>query len=547
MGTSKIGAVPITTGTQSTTTVPAQANNNMSTLLMKRAAAVNITQQSPQYYNPLLVEINLLLPTKIREFNLWARHFYKIDPIVRSAIDLHSTFPMTGFYNVCENSKVKAYFDNIAFNVLNLPKLMQDVALEYWKLGNVFIFGEWDDEQVCWKRFTILNPDYIFIEGPVFGEAPTLKLDPSDSLRRAVSTNQFDVINKLDPSIVQYVKRGERIPLSNFVIELDYGNGENKELEVQQACHLAMKLSPYESIGIPLVYSCFRALILKDKAYRMLQHVLQSHITPIKMVKIGSDTAPATPESMDTFKELLDETSQDPSAWLFVPHTVNIDYITSAGKIVPMEPLNAFIKSEVLMGLGVSEQVLQGAGPQQSKGSAGLDVLLAKYSRLQEYFSRWIEQNVYRPLSIIQGYIDKDTGLPIVPKVCWEMMHLTRDVAERRLMSELQQRGLISKRTIRSSLGLDYELEEKWIKAEKENDIKDKSEQVELAKQHNLTIPPEPGKPGAAAGVPPVVPGVKPSGAPATAPAGSPGGTTPPAPGIAPTPPGAGTKPEPTE
>ena len=105
---------------------------------MRKYARAVISQGNADFYQPLVEESTLMLPTKSREIFQWCRHFYRSDSLVSAAVNFHSEFAINGFRNVCEDTKMQKYFYECAIDIIKLPQLLSFICLEWYKLGNCF-------------------------------------------------------------------------------------------------------------------------------------------------------------------------------------------------------------------------------------------------------------------------------------------------------------------------------------------------------------------------------------------------------------------------
>lgn len=224
-------------------TSPAQGNSNW------RGGGGSV-RQVPEIYSPLWLNSNLNLPRDRATINAWSRSFFALNPIVQNAVSLHSTYPISKLNIKCKNEKVEKFFSNM-IEEIDLMNVCCQIAQEYWILGEAFIYAELDERSAKWSRLLIQNPDYIVVKHSVIAGEPIISLRPDENLRRIVTSNRpADVQQRqrLDKSIIEHVKRGENIPLSNFYVS-----------------HLARRISPYETRGTGLIVSSFRQLMLFDK------------------------------------------------------------------------------------------------------------------------------------------------------------------------------------------------------------------------------------------------------------------------------------------
>ncbi|MFW6015121.1 MAG: hypothetical protein ACOCRK_01635, partial [bacterium] len=129
--------------------------NNVQRKMTKAATAGNISMGNPSFYHPLFQSTNMMLPRDRRERNEWCRHFYRVEPIIATSLDLHTEFPISEFNNVASDPYIKRFFDYMAFEKLDMINLLLDIGLEYWKLGDVFPFGQLNESEGMWERFVI--------------------------------------------------------------------------------------------------------------------------------------------------------------------------------------------------------------------------------------------------------------------------------------------------------------------------------------------------------------------------------------------------------
>ena len=426
--------------------------------------------------------------TQSREINQWCRHFRKTDGYVGALLDQHSEFPLTGMHIVCDDPKVKRFFEILFFDILKGPRLLEKINGEYWTMANVFPFGNWDDDKGIWTGFSLLNPDFVEVEKSSLIDEPVLKLDPDDNLKRIVASRQpkelYEKLCKIENGeLVNMISRGEKIPLNKFRVS-----------------HLAFKLSDYETVGTPIMFRAFKPLIQKDMIRRVQMAVYERHILPLKLIKVGSDQMPANPEAIKQVREAMEELSTDLSAWFVYHHAIQAEYVSSAGKIHPFDNENKWIREEIFAALMGNEAMVGsgGGGMSFATASIGMQIVINRYMRNQRVLCDWIKDTIFRPVAIAQDFKrQSEWGEEyIVPEVEFEFMKLKDDAQMKGLMKELMKSGLVSKQTFYTYMGLDETREQKQIAREKA------AEKADVLKSIKPTAPPP--APGAAGGMPPM-------------------------------------------
>ena len=148
----------------------------------------NTKMLGSSFYHPLFQSYNMLLPRDRRERNEWTRHFYRTNEIVASAIDFHTETPISNFSLQCPDKEIKDFFEYMLFDKLNINELLLNIGLEYWKIGDVFPFGQLNETEGIWDSFTMLNPDYINIVSNSLSNEQQIELVPDEQIKSIVES-----------------------------------------------------------------------------------------------------------------------------------------------------------------------------------------------------------------------------------------------------------------------------------------------------------------------------------------------------------------------
>lgn len=441
-----------------------------------RANSAEITIGNPTFYQPLFQSTNLLLPRDRRERNEWCRHFYRTEPIVATALDLHTEFPISDLNNVCSDPYIKKFFDYLAFEKLDMVNLLLEIGLEYWKLGDVFPFGQFNESEGLWEGFTLLNPDYVNVNASIFAKEQQIELIPDDQVTNIIAggpSGQFgDLYRQFPEDIVIAVKQGKNISLDSRLVS-----------------HIAHKASPYESWGLPLMMRCFKTLIYKDKLRQAQDAIANRHIMPLRVAKIGTPGEPMpSQDDIDAFRDILAAGEDDPNFFLVYHYGLSFDYVGSTGKILPLNTEFDFIQNELMTGLGITQAMLNGDGSTYSTAQVGAEALARRYASYRLRLESWIRKKVYRPISEVQGFYKPKNGTIaiknmspreirravsnkemelIVPKLLWQQQDLTSNQTAMNFIQSLRDKGLVSMTTVLPLLSLDPETEKRNLENER--------------------------------------------------------------------------------
>lgn len=443
---------------------------------MTRAASASVRMGNPSFYQPLFQTTNMLLPRDRREQNEWCRHFYRTEPIVATALDLHTEFPISDLSNICSDPYIKKFFDYMAFEKLDLVNLLLDIGLEYWKLGNVFPFGQFNETEGIWENFTLLNPDYVNVKSSIFAEEKIIELIPDDQITNIISGGPTGELGELyrqfpDDMIAQ-VKLGKNITLDDRLVS-----------------HITHKASQYESWGTPIMMRCFKTLIYKDKLRQAQDAIANRHIMPLRVAKIGTPGEPyPSNDDIESFRDILMEGEDDPNFFLVYHYGLSFEYVGSTGKILPLNQEFDFINTELMTGLCINQAMLSGEGPTYANAQVGYDTLARRYMSYRLRLESWIRNKVYKPISETQGFYRPVSGQIaskylsskeqrrlaakkemelIVPGLVWQQQDLTSNQSVMSFIQTLQGKGLVSMTTVLPMLSLDPETEKRNLERER--------------------------------------------------------------------------------
>ena len=443
---------------------------------MASGVGTNVKIGNPTFYHPLFQSTNMMLPRDRRERNEWCRHFYRTEPIVATSLDLHTEFPISDFSHICSDPSIKKFFDYMAFEQLDIINLLLNIGLEYWKIGDVFPFGQLNETDGTWEKFTLLNPDYMDIQSSMFADDPKIELIPDANLNAIIQGGPrgqwAEVYNQLPQDIVKNVQMGKNIGLDNRLVS-----------------HIAHKASQYETWGTPIMMRCFKTLIYKDKLRQAQDSIANRHIMPLRVAKIGMPNEPMpSQDDIDAFRDTLMEADADPNFFLVYHYGLSFDYVGSAGKILPLNQEFDFIQKELMNGLGMNQAMLNGEGPTYATAQVGFDTLARRYMSYRLRLESWIRHKVYKPIAEIQGFYkpvngeisskfmsDKQKRISIarkdmqlvVPEISWQQQDLTGNQTVMNFIQQLQQKGLVSMSTVLPLLNLDPETEKKNLEKER--------------------------------------------------------------------------------
>ena len=413
----------------------------------------NTERMSPEVYSPLFQLSNLNLPRDRITMNAWNRIYYDTHPLVRNAVNLHASFPISKINISCENKKVQDFFMDMSERI-DLYSVVYGAALEFWKLGEAFPYAELDENSGSWKKISILNPDYVHVKKSIIGNQTMISLRPDASIQRVVnSTNPSDMsLKKYIPKhIIDYVKSGKNIPLDSFNIS-----------------HLKLLSSPYDVRGTSIIVSCYKDLMMYDKLRESKFAQADGMINPLTLVKLGGNDYRPSQADLEAFRMILEEAQYDKDFKLVTHSDVSIERNGYGGGVMDISSDVTHIMDNLYAGLMCPKSLIDQEGATYASSSVGLEVLRQRYDIFRNMMKKWLERRIFAPICEIQDFFEYKNGEKrlLVPTIDFNHMNLYDMQDYINSISNFVGNKQVSLQTLHRSLGLSYEEERAKLRAE---------------------------------------------------------------------------------
>ena len=432
-----------------------------------RTAQVNTTYTSPNFYTPFTQPQAFQVPTNRKEVYTWAQWIYDNEPIVAAGIDFYSDFPLAGFKIECGSPYVKGYFEKLS-KKLNLISLMSQIAHHYYLHGDVILFATidcpkckgmggtnspCDHEGATFSHIDILNPDYIEIT-PGFGDMPaTYFYTPDENLIRICRDRQpIEQYNAIPEALRPIILQGQPLKLAN-----------------ESIWHLKHGSSAFAPYGTSILKRLMGVYAYKDKLRTAQWLIAERHILPIKMVKIGNDTRPASEEDLETMQDELANVAMDPLLTIVTHHAVDFDFVGANSKILPITNEMEQIETEFINALSLNKAIINGDGPSYSNAQVGLLALNKRLDQIRNQVAYWIEERLFRQVAEWNGFTTKgDSGEDkfVYPTIKWDDTQLRDNTGIIQVLADLFKNGKISAQTMYEYFDIDYDQEVERLRFE---------------------------------------------------------------------------------
>ena len=431
--------------------------------VLRKVGGTTISRVPPPIFHPAYQITTLNLPKTIEEKDTWRRHYYRYNPYVSRAVDMHVTFPLSDFSMRCDDPLVQEEYEEIKENI-NLTDFIQWLAQEYWVSGEAIPYGWWEEDSKSWSSFVLLNPVYVDIEwNPLFAnQDETIKL-----VRWA-------------PSLQRIVDRGRNDPETGVLFQRLYQDAadvidciQNKKaytLDPSAVSHIFRKCSYFDIRGTGIIDHCFDALMYRDKLRQSQEAVADRHINVSEFHKLGSDNEPATEDEYQMYESLLLESMFSGNRVIIWNHALDVQMEGASGRMLPLQGEYAQYLQDLAAGLRVTLPFLMGQGTPYATASVALDVAISEYLPFRSRLEEWMTKNVFTaiaksrkyqtiPKKFLQGRYRVKGYKPelILPTFVWDKQNLRDSSARLNWLTNLAQQGRIPWRMVYEEANIDPE------------------------------------------------------------------------------------------
>lgn len=414
---------------------------------MKRTAtSFSIDRVFDAPHNPFRSRLAIETPQNLVELYQRFRYYMQREPLVGTAIELHSEFPLSQFQLKHEDPVLQQDFNDLAEH-LKLYDFLLDAAPEYWGIGEFFAFGIWDDPKnpQVWEKFTLLNPVNMEIASAPMTDGR------SDKVFRLRLDKVIQDIVKNGPDHLLTGKLYQRIP-QDVIESIRSGNG-TMELPDSQIFHFKRKGNYFKVRGESILYRIIHLLNYRDKARDAQYNILDRNATPREIYKIGSEESIASEDELAAFASMLSASYMDPNQAIVWHHAVNVEIIGGSDKLMPLRQELDGIESEMLTGLMLNKGFLDSSYGAYANMSVALDVLICRYLTFRTRIENFIKDAVFAPVCRVQNIykptqaelqhkirIKNQDKRPWVPEVAWSRQELRDNTQKVNLLMQLREK-----------------------------------------------------------------------------------------------------------
>jgi hypothetical protein len=312
--------------------------------------------------------------------------------------------------------------------------------------------------------YTFISPVIVEkIGGPVgrfFGSSNIgmrITNELANSIKNPATDAEKEFISKLPKEVISAANKGSRIiALDPSKMYIDY-----------------YKKDDWEDWGTPFLYGIIEDLLLKDKMKQADRSALDGVINTIRLWKLGDSENKIlpTPAAVNKLLNILQHNVGGGSKDIVWDDMIDLQVeYPPTDKILGSDKYKS-VNSDIIKGLGIPDSLVGGTDLGTRNAQTGfiqLKTLVERLEYVRDKCAKWIQNEL--------DIVAKAMGFKTSPFISFENMSLRDESAEKQLMIQLLDRGLISVETVHKVFGNNFVVELENIRLEQE--IRDKEPKI---------------------------------------------------------------------
>ena len=328
-------------------------------------------------------------PDKLRELREYARLLYMTHPVIASAIDIFSKYPITGAEFVCKDTALTDFYSELFFDELDYEDYLTDIGREYWTVGEAWPLGTFSELLGVWEDDELINADDVEVIRSPFLKEPRFEMRLPESIRDIIQNREpaweYQQLVANYPELVNFAHQQDaHMPVSNVLLK-----------------QLKFKGDTFNSRGVPILMRGFRA-IMQEEMLNAAQDAIASRMyTPLILAKLGASanelgtSQPWIPTDGDIadFQEAVDMALAGDFRMLTYHFGVNMSSVFGRESMPRFNDDFDRLTDRILQVFGLSKTMLSGASSGQTYAADALNrdlitQLLSTYQRILKRFVR---------------------------------------------------------------------------------------------------------------------------------------------------------------
>ena len=309
------------------------------------------------------------------------RLLYITHPVIASAIDIFSKFPIIGMEMRCKDQDLADFYSDLFFDQLNYEEFLIDVGREYWTVGEAFPLGTFNEKLGVWETDELINPDDVEVIRSPFLKEPRFEMRLPEVIRDILINRdplwEYEALLRVYPQFAKFTREDSKAPVSNILLK-----------------QLKFKGDSFHPRGIPILMRGFRAIIQEEMLNAAQDAIAERLYTPLTIAKLGASASDLgtqvpwvpTQDDLQAFENALDAALAADFRVLVTHFATEMEQVFGKENMPDFTPDFDRLTDKQLQVFGLSRSMLSGASSGETYASDALNrdlvtQLLGTYQR----------------------------------------------------------------------------------------------------------------------------------------------------------------------
>lgn len=355
---------------------------------------------------------------KVREL---CRLLYVTHPLLGSAIDIYTRYPLAGMEVVCpKDPSVAEFHSQLFLDDLNYEEYLVDLGREFWLVGEGFPLASFNDLTGTFDSDDLMLPEDVNVINTPFSNEPRFEMALPYRIRQILTERYPELEYR---QLVEAYPEFLSLNTNNWSTMTDRHRFmipvSNKLMS-----HVMRKGDSFHTRGIPLLMRAFRAVAQEEMLNAAQDSISQRLYTPLILARIGASATdlgtdtPWIPQQADLndFVEDVNAALAADFRMIATHFAVNMQNVFGRESMPRLQQDFEHLEDKMLQAFGLSRTMLTGAGGGQTYAADALnrDLVSQLLQGYQRKMKRFFHDRA-RVVAEAQGHYDfqRKGGRPV--------------------------------------------------------------------------------------------------------------------------------------
>jgi len=367
--------------------------------------------------------------SKIRAF---CRLLYLTHPVIASAIDIFSKYPLIGMELTGKDSDLNDFYSNLFFDQLDYEDFLLDIGREFWSVGEAWPLGTFNETLGVWESDELINPDDVEVIRSPFLKEPRFEMKLPEVIRNTILNREpkweYEALMRTMPELAHFTREDSKIPVSNVLLK-----------------QLKFKADSFHPRGLPILMRGFRAIIQEEMLNSAQDAIAERLYTPLLVAKLGASASdlgteiPWVPNQgdLEAFEMSLDAALAGDFRVLIHHFALDISQAFGKESMPDFTPDFERLEERILQVFGLSRTMLSGAGQGETYAADALnrDIVTQLMSTYQRKIERFYKSRALVVAEAQEHYDYEERGGKKYP-IMEEILEVDPESGEERIVEQ---------------------------------------------------------------------------------------------------------------